>query len=93
MAICPKCHQEIPTRSFQAHLKECGESEKEYPPELYIPSAAPPWDRPDRGVLLPDPETKPGWVNYLMYGALAFFIGSLAVEVFGIFTHVWIVFP
>jgi hypothetical protein len=93
MAVCPKCHQEIPTRQFQAHLKECGASKDEFPPELYVPSGTPPWERPDRGVLLPDPEGKPRWVNLLIYGALAFFILTLALDLIGIFTHFWTGFP
>ena len=93
MAVCPKCHQDIPTREFQTHLKECGASTEEYPPELYVPSATPPWERPDRGVLLPDPETKPWWVNYLMYIGLAFLVGGLAVELIFMTTGVSIPFP
>lgn len=93
MAACPKCHKEIPIRQFQTHLKECGASKEEFPPELYVPSATPPWERPDRGVRLPDPETKPRWVNYLMYGALAFFILTLMFDLLGIFTHVWLSWP
>jgi hypothetical protein len=83
--LCPKCHKNISAKRFQRHLRRCGTSHKHYPGELYVPSATPAWERPDRGILLSAPGDKPKWAIYVIYVILIALVASVLLLLVPIF--------
>ena len=75
--MCPKCHKNISEKHFQRHLRRCGTSHKHSPGELYVPSATPAWERPDRGILVSAPSDKPKWAIYIIYVILFAIVASI----------------
>lgn len=56
--ICPKCHELISEKRFERHLRRCGISHKDEAAGLYVPSATPPWEGVQRGILVNPPRKK-----------------------------------
>lgn len=55
MPICPKCGKLISEKRYARHLRRCGTSHKHETMGLYSPSATPPWEGVQRGVLVGAP--------------------------------------
>lgn len=63
--------QEHQSEAFSEAPSRCGTSHKHHPGDLYVPSATPAWERPDRGILVSPPGDRPKWAVYVIYVILA----------------------
>ena len=53
LPVCPKCHKMISERKWQRHQERCGVHHRNRPPSgLYVPSATPPWEGTQTGILV-----------------------------------------
>ncbi|HUI85730.1 MAG TPA: hypothetical protein VLY21_01075 [Nitrososphaerales archaeon] len=59
MPVCPKCHKMVSERKWQRHQERCGVHHRNRPPSgLYVPSATPPWEGTQRGILVNQGSTR-----------------------------------
>ena len=88
MPICPKCHKEISASHYERHLRRCGTSHKHVTGELYVPSATPAWERPDRGILVGPSGRgfgrKPRWLRLLAWAVVALLLLGGAITIIGL---------
>jgi len=86
--ICPKCHKLINESHYERHLARCGTSHKHVTGELYVPSATPAWERPDRGILV-GPQgrgfsRRPKWQRALIWALLILLLTGGGIFIVGL---------
>ncbi len=82
MPTCPKCQKWISESHYQRHLGRCGTINRHEPASLYVPSATPQVESPERGVTYGPPSEERRGTNWtkVMAGFVIFLlIGSVAV--------------
>ena len=82
MPTCPKCQKWISESHYQRHLRRCGTTHEHEPQSLYVPSATPQVESPDRGITYGPPSEEHGGINWtkLMAAFVVFLlIGSVVV--------------
>lgn len=83
MPVCPKCHKLISESHYERHLKRCGTTHKHEPQSLYVPSATPQVESPNRGITY-GPPSRPskGGVKWYVVAAVVVVVVLLLVLAF-----------
>jgi nitrate reductase NapE component len=90
--VCPKCHKLVSESHYERHLRRCGTSHKHETQALYVPSATPQFESPNRGITYgpksPSYAKKPRWLRWLVWAIVAvLLLGSFGyiLSLLGIF--------
>lgn len=81
MPTCPRCQKWISESHYQRHLGRCGTTHSHEPQSLYVPSATPQVESPDRGITYGPPGEQRGRINWTkVMAAFVIFllVGSVA---------------
>jgi len=52
LPVCPHCGKLIAEKKYEKHLRKHGTHHRRNTPDLYVPSAVPPWEGVNRGILV-----------------------------------------
>jgi len=82
LPTCPKCQKWISESHYERHLRRCGTTHKHEPQSLYVPSATPQVESPDRGITYGPPNEERGrinWTKVMAVFVIFLLIGSVVV--------------